>query len=552
MASEKLTEYERKRLQNIKRNDEMLAFLKIQSKTSDLSAISNSKRVATKSYKVSPQKKLKPESPVVIRRSMRSRGMPPDSEGLRDDVLSSVNEISKTLSPVNSPPCVVGPLSFKDAYAGTGSVKVLIDTILSVAKNNPHCGVTKEEIDTDSVLERKPQVGITVKEEFDGVKACKGESLSEKGELRSPIKEEVNASKVCKDENFSGKDDVGSCNLIKGVVKSEIKIEMSELGSCVDLGSLTLKPENIARIMQGKVLVVKCSPWSNVRMVVAGNKYGNVGFWNLNSEQDEGDAIYLYHVHTAPVSEIVFQQSFSSKIFSSSYDGLIRLMDAEKEVFNLVYSNEYSLFSLSQQPNNVNSLYFGKGSGGLSSWDVRAGKSSSEWLLHESRINTIDFNSQNPNIMATSSSDATAYLWDLRCMAADKPKPLKVTKHKKAIQSAYFSPSGRCLATTSTDDTVGIWSGVNLENSFMINHNNQTGRWISTFRAIWGWDDSCIFIGNMKRGVDVISPFQRKTITTLESPHVTAIPCRFHAHPYQVGTLAGATSGGQVYVWTSD
>lgn len=117
----------------------------------------------------------------------------------------------------------------------------------------------------------------------------------------------------------------------------------------------------------------------------------------------------------------------------------------------------------------------------------------------------------------------------------------------------------------------------------MISHNNQTGRWISSFRyaacssnvmslhyenwmemkfnltllfflfdfrAIWGWDDSSIFIGNMKRGVDVISPAHSKIVMTLQSPEVSAIPCRFHAHPYQLGTLAGATSGGQIYTWT--
>ena len=54
----------------------------------------------------------------------------------------------------------------------------------------------------------------------------------------------------------------------------------------------------------------------------------------------------------------------------------------------------------------------------------------------------------------------------------------------------------------------------------------------------------------MKRGVDIISPAQKRTIFTLESPHMSAIPCRFDAHPYNVGMLAGATSGGQVYIWT--
>lgn len=54
----------------------------------------------------------------------------------------------------------------------------------------------------------------------------------------------------------------------------------------------------------------------------------------------------------------------------------------------------------------------------------------------------------------------------------------------------------------------------------------------------------------MKRGVDVISPSQKRSVMTLQSPEMSAIPCRFDAHPYEVGMLAGATSGGQVYLWT--
>lgn len=137
------------------------------------------------------------------------------------------------------------------------------------------------------------------------------------------------------------------------------------------------------------------------------------------------------------------------QIYTSCYDGFLRLMNAEKEVFDLVYSSDDAIFSLSQQPNNVHSLYFGEGrGGGLNSWDERTGRFSSQWILHADRINSIDFNSQNPNIMATSSTDGTACLWDLRSVNADKPKSLKILNHNRAVHSAYFSPSGSCLATT--------------------------------------------------------------------------------------------------------
>ena len=86
------------------------------------------------------------------------------------------------------------------------------------------------------------------------------------------------------------------------------------------------------------------------------------------------------------------------QIYTSCYDGFIRLMDAEKEVFNLVYSTHETVYSLSQPANDANCLYFGEGRGGLTIWDNRAEKLSSQWVLHEYRINTIDFNSGNPFI----------------------------------------------------------------------------------------------------------------------------------------------------------
>lgn len=123
-------------------------------------------------------------------------------------------------------------------------------------------------------------------------------------------------------------------------------------------------------------------------------------------------------------------------------------MDVEKEMFDLVYRNEDTIFSLSQQSNDANCLYFSEGRGGLNIWDKRTGNCTMEWTLHEDRINSIDFNVGNSNIMATSSSDGTACIWDLRSVSDEKPQTLKTITHKKAIHSAYFSPSGRFLAST--------------------------------------------------------------------------------------------------------
>ncbi|KAL8502571.1 hypothetical protein ACS0TY_021637 [Phlomoides rotata] len=323
---------------------------------------------------------------------------------------------------------------------------------------------------------------------------------------------------ACSRKFISGEADAHPCDNLENSENFEAFKAINRLHCSIDVEALQLKSENIARVVPEKIMSLRIFPTLDMQMIAVGNKFGDIGFWNVNGKQEDGDGIFLYHPHTAPVSGFVINPFSISKMYSSCYDGSIRLMDVEKEVFYMVYSSEYSIYSISQSTHDVKSLYFGEGIGGINMWDVRAGKSSFLCDLHEYRINTIDFNSDNEYIMATSSTDGTACIWDLRQINADKPAPLKTVTHKRAVASAYFSPSGKCLATTSADDKVSISSGANYEDTCMVYHNNQTGRCFSPFRGIWGWDDSSIFISNtnMKRGVDVISVEAERIVATLE------------------------------------
>ncbi|KAH1117803.1 hypothetical protein GLYMA_17G103900v4 [Glycine max] len=459
MAPQKLNDYERKRLENIRRNDEMMAALKLHSKATQLSNFKRSQRVGTKSYNMKSEKKPKTETPIVIRRSLRTRGIPPDSKGLVGDSVGPTTPTKTKPSVVN-----LGPISMADARESAHSDSSFVESLMGMAQ-----------------LEAQ-----------------------------------------------------------------DVRVEKEKVEASLGLESLYLDPKNIARVVPGRITSLRFFPSSSVKMVAVGNKFGNVGFWNVG-----GSEVHLYRPHRAPISGILIQPHCFSKIYTSCYDGILRLMDVEKEIFDLVFECDESIYALSLPTNETNCLYLAEGYGGLTIWDNRIGKRSSHWVLHESRINTIDFNCENPHIVATSSTDGTACTWDLRYTDGDKLRALRTFTHKRSVQSAYFSPSGCSLATTSLDNTIGIYSGVNLEDAAVINHNNLTGRWLSTFRAKWGWDDSYLFVGNMKRGVDVVSSVERKIVMTLESQHMSAIPCRFDTHSYEVGMLAGATSGGQVYIWTS-
>ncbi|KAK8602537.1 hypothetical protein V6N12_052343 [Hibiscus sabdariffa] len=274
-------------------------------------------------------------------------------------------------------------ISMIDAYRGveTEYNRVLVDTILSISKET--------------------QIDFSVKEVFN-------DDFSQNGALGS-----------CKDDNFSESDPWRE--------------------------SLGLKPETVAWVALGKTTVVKFFPSSSTWMIAAGNKFGDISFWNIDCETEDG--VYVYRTHSDPISGILIQQNSLSKIYSCGLDRFVRLMDAEKEVFDLVHSCDDAIHYLSQQPSDLASLYFAGGDGGLKVLDTRTGKSSRNWILHKDKINTISFNSHNSNIMATGSTDGTACIWDLRSRSSRRHETLKTLSQGEAVHSAYFSPSGSSLAT---------------------------------------------------------------------------------------------------------
>uniref|UniRef100_A0ACD5ZIE9 Uncharacterized protein n=1 Tax=Avena sativa TaxID=4498 RepID=A0ACD5ZIE9_AVESA len=250
---------------------------------------------------------------------------------------------------------------------------------------------------------------------------------------------------------------------------------------------LVLKPEHSRRVVNCSILSVRVIPLVDRTVVAAGDKMGNIGFWDVDavSENWYGNGaghVFRYWPHKSPVAAIVAHQAAPQKIYSCSYQGEICLMDFEKENFNMVHLCESPVYSLCQAQNHARCLYFGDGNGDLTLFDERVGKVSTTWDVHNERINSIDFHPENTHMLATSSTDQTACIWDLRSMRTKEPGSLKVFKLDGPAQSAYFSPRGRMLAITSysLDGTVQVYSMDDFEKSHA--HNNQTGTWLSTFK----------------------------------------------------------------------
>lgn len=113
--------------------------------------------------------------------------------------------------------------------------------------------------------------------------------------------------------------------------------------------------------------------------------------------------------------------------------------------------------------------------------------------LHPRKIRTVHFHPDG-NTLLTASLDQTAALWDVRKLVGPSKSQSAVAtlQHTLGLTSAYFSNQGDRLVTTCNDDFIRIYNGTpaalarggKAAQPIKVKHNNQTGRWLTPFRAV--------------------------------------------------------------------
>ena len=68
----------------------------------------------------------------------------------------------------------------------------------------------------------------------------------------------------------------------------ERRKEENKMWGLLKLESLILDSKNIARIVPGRIISALFFPSCNVKMIVAGSKFGNLRLWDFDSVDDEG------------------------------------------------------------------------------------------------------------------------------------------------------------------------------------------------------------------------------------------------------------------------
>jgi WD40 repeat protein len=158
--------------------------------------------------------------------------------------------------------------------------------------------------------------------------------------------------------------------------------------------------------------------------------------------------------------------------------------------------------------------------------------------------------------MATAGLDTTVKIWDIRRMKGTS-KPIATQNAGKSVNSAFFSPSGRSIVTTTQANTLEILEDAHLSTDVIkapkhrIRHDNHTGRWISTFQAKWhpstSLPEESFVVGSMSRPrtIEVFSGDSGKLLRGICGDALAAVAsrCCFHPNADRLIVVGGNSSG---------
>ncbi|KAJ1966339.1 hypothetical protein IWQ62_002446 [Dispira parvispora] len=365
--------------------------------------------------------------------------------------------------------------------------------------------------------------------------------------------------------------------------------------------------EPTCKVTPQRIYTVAVHPSAHQLLVCAGDKGGVIGFWNLGStdalfgkdtndelsseseskvirqsspdsrDQDEGVQVYTFQPYKNTVTQLMYARTDATKLYSSSYSGSIRCLDLENQKFTeTCISGKGDPFITSFDTDSATGqcMYYSTSSGTLGFHDLRTKATDLyTWDLLERKIGCLHLNPRHSNYLVTASLDRTMRIWDLRWMkdmTTDAPPTLEretspvdstevaAFEYSKSVTAAYWDPSGRQIVSTNFDDTIRVsrlgGTTATLEEQSIIGHNNQTGRWLTMFRATWHPSPDvppCFVVGNMKRYVDIYCGTTGKLVTQLYDPErITAVPAVNAFHP-SLPVIVSGNGSGRMVVWGS-
>eukprot|EP00980_Cylindrotheca_fusiformis_P006650 scaffold1390_cov138-Cylindrotheca_fusiformis.AAC.53 len=164
------------------------------------------------------------------------------------------------------------------------------------------------------------------------------------------------------------------------------------------------------------------------------------------------------------------------------------------------------------------------------------------------------------NVLASAGLDNSIHIWDIRKFLSHKSKkslkPVSSFAAGRSVNSAFFSPSGASLLATTMADRLELFENAHQRSGTLkpyqsIRHNNQTGRWLTTFMATWHPQLDIFVSGSMSKprcveGFDATGRLLRSV--TGESLSSVMSRCCYHPSPEKLTVIGGNSSGRMVVI----
>ncbi|KAK0041106.1 WD repeat-containing protein 76 [Biomphalaria pfeifferi] len=346
-------------------------------------------------------------------------------------------------------------------------------------------------------------------------------------------------------------------NLSKPV---EIYQEYSYTKFVSTLQSVNITENLVAKVVPGRVFSLAWHPSSELLISIAGDKYGHVGLWNVKT-QDSSDMVTVFKPHTKPVSHVAISPLLTHKLYSCSYDSTLRCGDFEKCIFDEIFSvpeEQDDLFRNFDFVDSCNTMLVSQYSGNVSLVDIRSPQTDAEHVYQVSKksLRSVSVNPVQPHYFISAGNDTLINLWDLRFIKPKSAKPIQMLhNHSKSVSSAYFSPTGHKILSSSADNTIILYrvdESMNIELEKSIKHNNNTGRWLTKFQPKWHPVVQNIFVSgsmNRPREIEVFDSKGTLLRALTNEDHLSSVCSLNVFHPNQLCTLVGANASGRLFVF---
>lgn len=106
---------------------------------------------------------------------------------------------------------------------------------------------------------------------------------------------------------------------------------------------------------------------------------------------------------------------------------------------------------------------------------------------------------------------------------------------------SYHRAGSQRVVSLSRDNTIKIWDGKRgLSELASFHHNNNTGRWTTTFRAVWGPASDCVIAPSMGRMVR--HPFAWAIMCVMPGNDICLVGSHLSADPAASHVAAFVTS----------